>query len=88
MTAEERGRELMLIKMGDLPPLALEFGKHLCEELGMCGEVLLTAWTVYAQIVEGLHCTDALYQARACDIEWFTTRVPPINTDERIINIE
>lgn len=70
-TAEERGMEMMLIPMNQLPPLALKFGRHLCKQVGMCGEVLLTAWTVYAQCVEGLECKDALYQARPVDIEWF-----------------
>ena len=92
MTAEERGREMMLIKMDQLPPLALEFAKHLCKEFGMCGEVLLTAWTVYAQIVECLSCIDTLYQARACDVEWFLARMQPTEpateyTEERTINL-
>jgi hypothetical protein len=70
-TAEERGGEMMLIPMGKLPPLALEFGKKLWKEFGMCSEVLLTAWTVYAQCVEGLECCDDLYLARPGDIAWF-----------------
>lgn len=69
--AEQRGMEMMSIKMGQLPPLAVEFAQQLCREVGMCMEVLLTAWTVYAQCVEGLPCTDELYRARPCDVEWF-----------------
>ena len=70
-TAIERRSEMMLIPMKNLPPLALEFAKKLGKEMGMCGEVLMTAWTIYAQCVEGLSCSDKLYQARPEDIEWF-----------------
>jgi len=73
-TAEERGMEMMYIPMGKLPPLALEFAKQLCKQMGMCGEVLLTAWTVYAQCVEGLPCDDDLYMAREVDRQWFAER--------------
>ena len=71
MTAEKRGLEMMLVPMGQLPPLALAFAKKMCNEVGMCSETLLTAWTVYAQCVEGLPCTDSLYQAREQDKAWF-----------------
>ena len=70
-TAEERGMEMMSVPMNQLPPLATKYAKKLCGEVGMCMEVLLTAWTVYAQCVEGLTCTDELYKARPQDIEWF-----------------
>lgn len=71
MTAEERGIEMMHIPIKDLPKLAREFANHLCKLLGGCGEVLLTAWTVYAQVVEGLTCSDSLYMAREEDKQWF-----------------
>lgn len=73
-TAEKRGMDMMMVPMGKLPPLAVEFAKKLCAEMGMCMEVLLTAWTVYAQCVEGLPCSDDLYQARPQDVEWFNSR--------------
>ncbi len=73
-TAEERGMEMMRIPMGQLPPLALEFAKHLCSQVGMCMEILLTAYTVYAQCVEQLECTDDLYLARPQDKDWFESR--------------
>jgi len=73
-TAEKRGMEMMLIPMGELPTLAIEFGKHLCKEFGGCGEVLITAYAVYAQCVEGLPCTDDNYRARPQDKEWFEER--------------
>jgi len=74
MTAIERGREMMVIPMEKLPPIALEFARKLCSEVGMCGEVFLTAFAVYAQCVEGLPCDDDLYTARPQDVEWFNQR--------------
>ena len=70
-TAEERGMEMMGIKMNELPNLAYKFFQHLSSEVGVCGEVYLTAWIVYAQEVEGLECTDSLYKSRPIDKEWF-----------------
>jgi hypothetical protein len=60
-TAEERGMQMMRIPMSQLPEVATDYAQHLCRQVGMCMEVLLTAWTVYAQIVEGLPCTNDLY---------------------------
>ncbi len=74
-TAEERGMEMMLIPMNELPEIALEFSKKLCNETGMCIETLLTSWTVYAQCIEKLTCTDDLYKARKEDIEWFASHL-------------
>ncbi len=74
MTAEERGSEMMKIPIKDLPPLAVEFAKDLCRRIGGCGEVLLHSWTVYAQCVEGLECTDPFYAATDSDRLWFLTR--------------
>ncbi len=71
MTAEQRGLAMMEIPMKDLPHLAVKFAQHLCRKVGMCSEVLLTAWTVYAQCAEGLECTDSLYKARGEDVKWF-----------------
>ena len=71
MTAEQRGMEMMRMPMKDLPPLAMKFGRKISAEYGMCMETLLTAWTVYAQCVEGLECTDDLYKARQSDRDWF-----------------
>ena len=73
-TAEQRGQEMMQIKIKDLPPLAVEFCRHLCHEVGGCMEMFLTAWTVYAQCVEGLPCGDDLYLARPTDVAWFKER--------------
>jgi len=61
MTAEERGMEMMHVPIGKLPALAQAYMRDLCGRVGMCMEVLLTAWTTYAQVAEGLPCTDDLY---------------------------
>jgi len=63
MTAVERGQELMEVPMDQLPEAALKFAADLCRRFGMCGEVCLTAYTIYAQVVEGLPCNDGLYEA-------------------------
>jgi hypothetical protein len=55
----------------ELPPLALEFAKRQCNRFGMCGEILLTSWIVYAQCVENLECTNPLYTATPLDKKWF-----------------
>jgi hypothetical protein len=70
--AVERGVQLATIPMKDVPPLAIEFLRHLAKKVGMCGEVCITAFAVYAQCVEGLPCDDDLYRARPEDIEWFS----------------
>lgn len=70
--AEDRGHEMMLYPIRDLPHLAIAFAKVLCQEFGMCGETLLTAWTIYAQMVEGLPCEDDLYKPRDEDLLWFS----------------
>jgi len=70
-TAEQRGQEMLDMKIKDLPPLAYRFMRKLAGEVGLSIEVCLTAYTVYAQCVEGLPCTDDLYLARPQDAEWF-----------------
>lgn len=72
--AVRRGVQLATIPMKDVPPLAIEFLRHLAKKVGMCGEVCITAFAVYAQCVEGLPCDDSLYAARPDDIEWFNAR--------------
>lgn len=70
-SAEQRGMQMMSVPIKDLPPVAVDFCHKLCRELGGCLEVYLTAWTVYAQCVEGLKCSDDLYKARDVDVAWF-----------------
>lgn len=72
--ALDRGIEMLGTKIGELPPLAREFACHLCNQVGMCIEVLLTAYAVYAQCAEGLPCSDDLYVARPEQREWFRSK--------------
>lgn len=86
MTAEERGMQMATqVPMKDLPPLALEFMRKLGREVGMCGEVMITAYTVYAQCVEKLECTDSLYQARPQDVAWFEEKTK-VTAEPKVIN--
>lgn len=71
MTALERGIELMGKKSKELPPLAHQFAQHLCDKMGLCGEVVLTALTVYAECVEKLEAADPDYAATAEHVQWF-----------------
>ena len=72
MNAVERGMELMTTKGRDLPLLAREFVPVLAREAGgICMEVVLTAYVVYAQCVDGLPCDDDLYMAHPNHREWF-----------------
>lgn len=74
MTAMQRAQEMMLVPRKDLPPLATEFAQYLCGQVGMCGEVFLTSYAVYAQIVEKKVCRDDLYWPDREALEWFAGR--------------
>ena len=71
MNAVERAQEMMLVPQSQLPSLALRYCEKMANENGMCGEVFLTAFAVYAQIVENLPCDDPLYAAAPADYRWF-----------------
>jgi hypothetical protein len=73
-TALERGQEMMYIKMSELPELAMDHLKYLSGKIGMCMEVCLTVYTVYAQIVEGLPCDNELYIPDQDAISWYKNR--------------
>lgn len=69
--AVKRGLEMMAWPTSNIPTSAMLYAAYLCKSYGMCGEVLLTAWVVYAQIVEGLDCGDDLYRVTpAVRAEW------------------
>ena len=74
MDAVKRGMEMLHIPQNKLPPLAIEYAQTLCWKLGMCSEVFLTAFTAYAQCVEGLECDDDGYKASDEAREWFAAR--------------
>jgi len=65
------GMKMMAVPMGKLPPVAVEYARRLCNQVGMCMEVLLTAWIVYQQIVENLPCDDSLYYPTQDAIDWY-----------------
>ena len=71
MTAEERGMELLHTEMGNVPNIALEYVRYLSNKVGMCMEVMLTAFTIYAQCVENLPCSSSLYLVSEEDNLWF-----------------
>ena len=71
-TAEERAHELFFeTKITDVPLGALEYCKHLYKEIGVCSETCLTAYTHYAQAIEGLKTNDPLYVIDQAGQEWF-----------------
>lgn len=59
--AVARGVEMLRLPMTSLPREAVIYAGYLCLRVGMCTETLLSAYTTYAQIVEGLSCDDDLY---------------------------
>ncbi len=61
--AVARGMEMLRIPMGDLPSAAILYASYLCRRVGMCTEVMLSAYVAHAQIVDGLACDDPLYFA-------------------------
>ena len=68
MTALERASQMMTTPMSELPSLARNF---LAYSKPQCGEMMVTAFAIYAQIVEGCDCDDWLYQAKDSDRRWF-----------------
>ena len=69
--AVKRGLEMMSWPTKNIPTPAMLYAAYLCKSYGMCGEVLLTAYVVYAQIVEGLTCGDDLYNVtESVRAEW------------------
>lgn len=75
MTAVGRGIELLSVPRLQLPPLALAFRDQLAAEVGLCLEVCLTAFVVYAQLVENLPNDDELYRPREVDRAWFASQI-------------
>jgi hypothetical protein len=52
---------MLRLPMASLPREAIIYAGYLCLRVGMCIETLLSAYSTYAQIVEGLSCDDDLY---------------------------
>lgn len=62
--------DLMLVATNQLPAPAVAYAKDLCRRVGMCMEVLLTAWCTYAHLTEKLPLgDDDLYRPPASEVE-------------------
>lgn len=73
-SAMDRAYEMFTTPMNKLPPLAIKFLQYQVSKLMYCGEVALTSFAIYAQIVEGLECDNKLYKADEEDRKWFRER--------------
>lgn len=60
--AIERAMVMMRVPLAELPHPALFFLAQAIEEVGLCGETIMTALTVFTQIEEGLECDDEIYK--------------------------
>lgn len=58
---EKRVEELMNMPQNKLPFMCLEYCKNLSSRIGLCGEVWMTVFYTYAQIVEGYICKNDSY---------------------------
>ncbi len=55
---------MMQTPMALLPPLAKDYVEFVSKKIGICGEVFLTCWSHYAELVEGLEPSpDKAYRA-------------------------
>lgn len=54
MTAFDRGMQLFKSNFAEIPILAIRYARELSNQVGMCGEVMLTAFCMYAEVEEGL----------------------------------
>lgn len=72
MTAEERAAELAHTPADQVPQLANDFYQHRARTIGVCMEVCIWAFTIYAHLVEGLECTQ--YEPSDEDRKWFAAR--------------
>ncbi len=61
-TAEERMTEFYNSSWKNIPAMAVEFVQYYSKQYGFCGEVCLTAFSAYAQVVEKLPCKNPLYK--------------------------
>ena len=66
-----RAHELMEMKRWRLPYACFMYAQHLCREMGMCMEVLLTAYAHYANYLEELPCDDEAYAVTESGRQFF-----------------
>ena len=62
---------MMSTPMNQLPPIAIEYVKHMSSLYGFCGEVCVTAYAAYVQAILGLPCKDPSYKLSEKDRQWF-----------------
>jgi hypothetical protein len=75
LDAVEEAGKMMKIKMCDLPQLAIEFLKFLSHKYGFCGEICITAYAAYNQMVLKMKCDDDLYKVTQPEsIEWWNNK--------------
>ena len=80
--ALDRAMEMMQIPMGKIPEPALKYAAKLCGQLGMCMEVLITAYAAYAQAVEKLPCEDdAYYLHPVTEVEFWAAQTQYVRVD-------
>ena len=70
-TAEQRAWKLYETPMNEMPKLARAFNLAYCKKYGGCGDTTLTAFTIYAQLAEGLACKKPTLIASAQEKRWF-----------------
>jgi len=54
MKTEDRAAELFAMPMKDVPKKAINYMNHLGKQMGLCGEVCIHAYKIYAYLTEGL----------------------------------
>lgn len=64
MDAMELAQSMMRMPVKDLPVMAKVYLEDLSSRIGVCGECCLMALATYAQLTEGLHCSDKFYRPR------------------------
>lgn len=73
--AVEKAGEMMMLPMNQLPELAIDFLEFLSARVGFCGEVCLTAYAAYNQMVLNMKCDDELYKITdPIYIKWWTDK--------------
>lgn len=73
MTPTARAVQLLNTPTELIPELARTFRDYFASRYGHCTENMAICFAVYAQIIEGLECTDARCMATDNDREWFHT---------------
>lgn len=61
----------------EIPALAKEYKNYLCNKVGGCLEVILTAFAHYNQAVLKMSCEDESYKIDADGVQWFSNNYTP-----------